>query len=91
MYYSFLNTTRSAMAIFQWFLLCQKKKCFEKIRPILSKLVSEGLVKRKLTIRGLYSFGVSEKKSVLESLKLLKLSVYKYSLGVERKLFIHSQ
>ena len=26
MYYSVLNTTRSAMAIFQWFLLCQKKK-----------------------------------------------------------------
>ena len=65
MYYSFLNTTRSAMAIFQWFLLCQKKKCFEKIRPILSKLVSEGLVTRKLTIRGLYSFGINKKNLYL--------------------------
>ena len=67
MYYNVLNTTRSAMAIFQWFLLCQKKKkkCFEKIRAILSKLVSEGLVKRKLTIRGLYSFGINKKNLYL--------------------------
>ena len=35
--------------------------CFEKIRAILSKLASEGLVKRKLTITGLFSFGINKK------------------------------
>ena len=91
MYYNVLNATRSVIAIFNdLYFAKKKKKCFEKIRAISSKLASEGLVKRKLTIRHC-SLSVSAKKSVLESLKLLKLSVYKYSLGVERKLFIHSQ
>ena len=78
MYYNVLNSMRSAIAIFQWSLLCKKKMdCFEKIRAILSKLASEGLVKRKSTITGLFSFSINKKTStwVIKTTKIVSLQV----------------